>query len=349
MLARTATSALFSIPYLTCALVTFSSILLQIQSPIFLLAPRPRLRLRRALTATWNTSRPDRIFLLAATMSGGVLEIPAFVIGVAGIFTSCIDAFNYFKFYQGATRDIEVVLLKLDIEKARLLIWGENVGILSANPRDSPLLNQGTAELIKRILGMIQDLLTDSEKLRTLYGVRSSDSSVPRMVDYISKKSLAIFTPSRSRFLARNSSTLASLTPGSTVASFTRGSAAARTKWAIHDRERFQGLVIELAHFVDRLLELAQIEPEVPNRVIVEDIESIVDISHLTIVEEGTENYPTYLEAARSARVSTEAGTLDRRTLEERIRDAEGIPAVHPWTATGDHNALELCMTTSNS
>ena len=28
----------------------------------------------------------------------------------------------YFKLYQNATRDIEVVLLKLDIEKARLLI-----------------------------------------------------------------------------------------------------------------------------------------------------------------------------------------------------------------------------------
>ncbi|KAL8370601.1 hypothetical protein RB595_000799 [Gaeumannomyces hyphopodioides] len=265
-------------------------------------------------------------------MSGGVLEIPAFVIGVASIFTSCIDAFNYFKLYQDATREIEVVLLKLDIEKARLLIWGEDVGILSANPRASPLLNQRTAELIEGILRMIQDLLTDSGKLRTQYGVRASDSSVPRMIDYISKKSLAIFTPSRSRFLARNSSSVASLT---------RGSAAARTKWAIHDREKFQGLVIDLAHFVDRLFELTKIDREVPNRIIVEDIESIIDISHLAIVEEGTDNYPTFLEAAKSARASTEAGTLDRRTLEEQIRDAEGIPAMHP-RAAGAHNTLEL-------
>ena len=267
-------------------------------------------------------------------MSVGVVEIPAFVIGVAGIFTSCIDAFNYFKFYQGATRDIEVVLLRLDIEKARLLIWGENVRILSANPCGSPLLNPGMAELIEDILKMIQDLLTDSEKLRTQYGVRASDLSVPRMVDYISKKSLAIFTPLRSGFVARNSSALAS---------FTRGSAAARTRWAIHDREKFQGLVIDLAHFVDRLFELARIDREIPDRVIVEGIESIVDVSHLTIVEEGTENYPTYLEAARTARASTEAGTLDRRTLEESIRDAEGIQEVHP-RAAGAYSASELCM-----
>ncbi len=273
-------------------------------------------------------------------MSGGVLEIPAFVIGVAGIFTSCIDAFNYFKFYQGATRDIEVVLLKLDIEKARLLIWGENVGILSANPRGSPLLNQGMAELIKDILSVIQDLLTDSEKLRTRYGVRAPDSSVPRMVDYISKKSLAIFTPLRTRFLARNSTALASLT---------RGSAAARTKWAIHDREKFQGLVVDLAHFVDRLFELAKIDRDIPDRVIIEDIESIVNVSHLAIVEEGTENYPTYLEAARSARASTEAGTLDRRTLEEKIRDAEGIPAAHPRATAGVNNASGVCTATFHS
>jgi hypothetical protein len=62
----------------------------------------------------------------------------------------------------------------------------------------------------------------------------------------------------------------------------------------------------------------------------------------LAIVEEGAESYPTYSEAARSAKASTEAGTLDRRTLEEHIRDVEGIPEV----TAGAYEASELCTRT---
>lgn len=263
-----------------------------------------------------------------------MLEIPAFVIGVAGLFTSCIDAFGYFKLYQGATRDIEVVLLKLDIEKARLLIWGQNVGIFDDNHRHLQFLNEGVAGVIKRILLDIEKHLTDSEKLRTSYGVRSPDSprSLSRMIDYLSKKSLAIFRTSASRFVARNATRLEG---------FARGSAVARTKWAIHDRGRFQELVNTLGHFVDRLFELTHMSGEIADRVIVEDIESILDIPRLTIVEEATESYPTYLEAARSARASTEAGTLDRRTVEEHIRDVDGIQAGHSGTTEADYSASE--------
>ncbi|KFA71247.1 hypothetical protein S40288_07795 [Stachybotrys chartarum IBT 40288] len=265
-------------------------------------------------------------------MSGGVLEIPAFVIGVAGIFTACIDAFSYFKLYQNATRDIEVVLLKLDIEKARLLIWGENVGILSAHHRNSQLLNERIAELIKEILRQIQELLTDSDKLRTSYGVRTLDSPLSRAVDYISAKSLAIFQPSASRFLTRNATRLAG---------FSRGSPAARTRWAIHEREQFQELVNHLSHFVDRLFKLINIGQETLDRVIIEDIKSIINISRLAIIEEATKNYPIYSEAARSAKASTEAGTLDRRTVAEHIRDVENILAVHPGTTAGDQDTSD--------
>jgi len=271
-------------------------------------------------------------------MSGGVLEIPAFVIGVAGVFTSCVDAFGYFKLYQNATRDIEVVLLKLDIEKARLLIWGENVGIFSANHCNSQLLDERVAELIRQILAQIQELLTDSEKLRTSYGVRTLDSPLSRAVDYISAKSLAIFRPSASRFLTRNVTRLSG---------FARGNPASRTRWAIHERQKFQELVIDLSHFVDRLFELINISREIVDRVIIEDIESIVDVSRLAIVEEATENHTAYFEAARSAKASTEAGTLDRRTIGEHIRDVEDIQAVYPGTTAGDRNASESGTVTS--
>ncbi|KAK0710195.1 prion-inhibition and propagation-domain-containing protein [Lasiosphaeria miniovina] len=208
-------------------------------------------------------------------MSSGLLETPAFVIRVADVFTSCIDAFGYFKLYQNATRDIEVVLLKLDIEKARLLIWGENFGILSPDHGNPRLLDERVAGVIKATLSRIQELLTDLDELRASYGAQTLDSSLSRAVDYISAKSLY--------------------------------------------------LINDLSHFVDSLFELINRGRGTQDRAIIEDIESSIDTSQLAIVEDATENYPACLEAARSARASTEAGTLDPRTLEKQIRGMEDV------------------------
>jgi hypothetical protein len=38
--------------------------------------------------------------------------------------------FGYFKAVQSLTEDLNILLVKLDIEKTRLLIWGNAVGIL---------------------------------------------------------------------------------------------------------------------------------------------------------------------------------------------------------------------------
>ncbi|KAJ1324745.1 Prion-inhibition and propagation [Microdochium nivale] len=264
-------------------------------------------------------------------MSGGLLEVPAFVIGVAGVFTTCVDAFGYFKLYQNATKDIEIVLQKLDIEKARLLFWGENLGILSADRRNPQLLDERIANLVKRILGQIHELLTDSDKLTTTYGVRTPDSSFLRAVDYLSAKSQAIYQPSSDRFWVRNASRLAD---------FTRGSRAARTKWAIHERQKFQELVNTLSNFIEDLFKLIHVSREILDHVVVEDIKSIMDISCLTIVEEATDNYPLYSETARSAKTSTKAGTLDRRTFEEHIRDRSDIEPAQS-RLTEDHTGSE--------
>ncbi|KAI8625427.1 prion-inhibition and propagation-domain-containing protein [Xylariaceae sp. FL1651] len=250
------------------------------------------------------------------------LEIPAFIIGVAGLFSSCVDAFSYFKLAQHANKEVEVVLLKLDIEKARLLIWGDNVGIYSAGHQHPRLRDEARVELIQRILSQIESLLTDSEKLRASFGVRTLDNPFGRAVDYVSSKSLAVFGTSASRFWSRNASRLAAETHGTRLA---------RTKWAIYEREKFQSLVNELSHFVDRLFELCAVALEVQDRIIIEDIESILDISCLEIIEEATEDsYRIYSQAAASARASTEAGTIDRRTVEEKLREIEEAVALDP-------------------
>ncbi|RYP20524.1 hypothetical protein DL767_009427 [Monosporascus sp. MG133] len=255
-------------------------------------------------------------------MSG--LEVPGILLAVAGLFSSCVDAFAYFKLAQCADREVEVALLKLDVEKARLLIWGNEMGIFSTGPQRPQLLDERVIELIQDILSQVETLLTDSETLRTSYGMRTLETplNLNRVVDYVSSKSLAVFRISASRFWARNASRLSGAPRRNNIA---------RTRWAIYERERFQGLVNDVKHFVDSLFDLVKITREIPDRVIVDDIESILNVSHLSIVEEATEDsYRVYSEAAASARTSTETGSIDRRTLEERLRDVAGNVGSRP-------------------
>lgn len=249
-------------------------------------------------------------------MSG--LEVPAFLIGVAGLFSSCVDAFTYFKAAQRADEDIEILLLKLDIEKTRLLVWGNEIGIFTANQQHSRLHDEGAVTLLARILGQLEKLLTDSERLRSSYGLRTQESPRGRAVDFLSSKSLAIFHTSSSRFWTRTASRLNSDPQP------IRGGVVAKTKWAIYAKERFQGLVNDVKHFIDNLYELVPIDRETQESIIKADIESILDLSQLRLVEAATEDsYRVYSAAAASVIVASENGTIDRRTVEEHLRDVE--------------------------
>ncbi|SCO88755.1 uncharacterized protein FRV6_12882 [Fusarium oxysporum] len=248
-------------------------------------------------------------------MSG--FEVPGIVLAVAGLFSSCVDAFAYFRLAQSAEREVEVALLKLDVEKARLLIWGSEVGVLSASPRNPQLLNEHIARLIQEVLRKIETLFTDFENLRTKYGMRLLEPRLTpdRVVDYVSARSLAVFRTSVSRFWARNASRISAVPRQS----------LAKARWAIYERERFQGLVNDVKDLVDSLFQLVNVSREIPDHIIIDNIETLLDVSQLAIVEEATEgSYRLYSEAAASARASTEAGTTDRRTPEELSGDVEG-------------------------
>lgn len=206
-------------------------------------------------------------------MSG--LEVPAFLIGVAGLFSSCVDAFTYFKTAQRADEDVEILLLKLDIERTRLLVWGNEIGMFTVSQQHSKLRDEETVALLAQILGKIQKLLTDSETLRSSYGLKTQEPPLGKAVDILSSKSLAIFRTSSSRFWTRNASR-----PNAKRV-MAEGNVFAKIKWAIYAKEKFQGLVNDVKHFVDNLYELVPVAKETQESIIKADIESILDLSEL--------------------------------------------------------------------
>jgi hypothetical protein len=95
-----------------------------------------------------------------------------------------------------------------------------------------------------------------------------------------------------------------------------------RTKWAIYEKEKFQGLVNHLKHFIDTLFELVPVDRITQDDIFKADIESILDLSQLRLVESATEDsYRAYSAIAASVIEASEAGTVDRQTLEEHLRD----------------------------
>lgn len=67
-------------------------------------------------------------------MSGvaeGIAGLALSTISVAALFTSCIDSFNIVAASAKFGHDYELLCTALGIQKLRLFLWGESVGLVS--------------------------------------------------------------------------------------------------------------------------------------------------------------------------------------------------------------------------
>lgn len=236
--------------------------------------------------------------------------VMAGIVNIASTLNACVDAFTFFTAAFQADMDIKKLLLRLDIEKTRLLIWGIESGLFSEDQQQASLRQESSVALLDGTLVEIEELLTDTEKLH-LYGLRAPGPVIGENVNYVSLNSLVIFRALTSRFWTRNASKLGKSSQSRVVT---------RSRWAIYDKEKVQNLVSDLKALVDRVYELVPVDPQTLNSTIIADIKTITNISRLKIVEAATdESYRAYSEATTSVIASTEARTDDRRILEELL------------------------------
>ncbi|KAJ2896549.1 hypothetical protein MKZ38_005435 [Zalerion maritima] len=230
------------------------------------------------------------------------LEVPAFILGVVGIFSSCVDAFSYFKSAQHAEREKNASLFKLDIQKERLLVWANEIELFSHTNHDRNLKDQSNAQLVERTLVEIHRLLTDANTLRDFYGVHPCANPLAKPIEYVSSRSMSIFRAASGRFWTRNAYRLNSRPRSSTLAR-----------------------INNLNGFIDDLYELVPVPRDVVQSTIVANIESVSDTYELGLIVEATEDsFPIFSDAASSAKARTEAGTADRRNLAEYLEDTTG-------------------------
>src|SRR5215469_7080042 len=91
-------------------------------------------------------------------------------------FNICLEYFELFKTAQSISANCQILLLKLDFEHERFIIWGEKHGIddntndsQDSGPDNSPT---NKLKLVTDVLNQIETIFKDSGTLYDKYGVK---------------------------------------------------------------------------------------------------------------------------------------------------------------------------------
>src|ERR1700750_2439068 len=96
----------------------------------------------------------------------------ASVMTLASIFKVCIEGFDLIKAALHHDAEVKKLILKLKVERCRLLIWGQSVGLVasSANIDRSLLDDCSFADIIREVLEYLVQLFQNSNNLVEKYG-----------------------------------------------------------------------------------------------------------------------------------------------------------------------------------
>lgn len=247
-------------------------------------------------------------------MAGVVEALGA--VSLATLFSTCVQCFGYLRASKRMEKDIDILLVRLDIEKIRLLVWGDSVGVLDASVRQqgSPIRNGERIELLFKSLKSIEGSFNRCRELVKTYGLTKDVEDNGRRIEFLSYGSMILFKKAVRRFWIRN------------PACVPEHSLLPKIKWAIYKKESFQGFVNDLKDLIDGLYEVASISRDPLDKRVTGEIESLTDIDQLRLIEAATEDsYRAWSSVASSVIEASETGTLDLRVVEEQLVDETPI------------------------
>lgn len=203
------------------------------------------------------------------------------VIGLVGAFKDVIDLFNNFTDSREFGRDYEILDTKIDIERTILLRWADQVNLLRSN-YDQRLDEHSTQHMVAQILACIKILMSDSSKLKRLYGLVEAETQqntaemdrVPALSGLRMEKFKQEFEALSIRMNLRKQST----------------SLQRRIRWVIRDKQKFQDLVKKLAYFNTKLIQVVPIYYNTQSMT-TEDIGAIQDLGELKIIVDASVDY----------------------------------------------------------
>jgi len=252
-------------------------------------------------------------------------------LGILPIFSTCLEYFHLFKAAQSSTFDCQVLLLKLDFEHERFIIWGEKHGVFQdIEPRshepDPDLGRHVNYQKVMEALRLIKALFENAENLSSLYGVCASN--VPDAEAVRERWKLAFPSTSALRRLHWRHRR-----PEHQDETTQKFSILKKTRWAINDKSKFESLIRDIRHLVDGLYAILPVSDKDRDRAAIQDIVSLLpDLARLKLIEAASEEaYPAWSGAASGVIIEASQLGSTRRGHEtisewvERVGDAPGV------------------------
>ena len=182
------------------------------------------------------------------------MDVAGLTVGVVALWETCVRLFEVVSTAREFGIDFEILVIKLEVERVRLICWGDAVGLaavglatIPGSSTQSVLLERPEVrDAVVNLLGCIRRVFEDSERLQQVYGLRPY--TVPDM----------IFTPAAAAAQGLPGSMPPSQSQMMLGGVFRRAYERLRTranqrqrdtpltrksKWAVHDRAKFTALV----------------------------------------------------------------------------------------------------------
>ncbi|KAL1728035.1 prion-inhibition and propagation-domain-containing protein [Schizophyllum commune] len=242
------------------------------------------------------------------------MEVAGLVIGATSILAlweTCVQVFDIVVSGQHYGMDSEIARVKLEVERVRLLMWGQAVGLSSVRLPEEGVTSPGpchprlgrpeVTDAVMRILGCIHHLFKDTDALQRRYGLQRTleRSAASAVLDISPENNASSATILESVFKKAYASLQKSSRRNNRITTLRK-----RAHWAILDKTKFSLLVREIRAFNDSLSALF---PEVSTETqdsLRQDIEASDEIASLRLLQQASANDYAELSDTASERVS---------------------------------------------
>ncbi|KAK0654909.1 prion-inhibition and propagation-domain-containing protein [Cercophora newfieldiana] len=242
-------------------------------------------------------------------------DVAGLVIGVAALWKTCVQIYEIVDSSRQYGMESEILSVKFEVERVRLICWGDAVGLqslvsndpASATASDPRLQRVEIRTAVVRLLGCIQQAFEDTSRLQERYGLQPSTASpvtagVNLPVTQTDRILSGVFKRAYEN-LRRVASDRQRDTP------VTR-----RTIWAVRDRNKFLALIAELRGFNDSLESLFPDAQAKAAQAMRNDIEAAEGIRELQLLQEATAGENNAVSECASVRLEALGVTVSART-----------------------------------
>jgi hypothetical protein len=248
-------------------------------------------------------------------------------VGLATLFTTCIDCFEYVQLGRKFGTNYQRCLLKLDIMKLRLSRWADAVNE-SQQHYNVAISSTSEAPKVREILGEIIELFADAEKVSAKYKMKAKPG------DLVAYNADADLEPDL-RSMHNKMRELA-------IKRQKRSSFAQKAAWALYEEKHFHRLIEDVTTLVDGLVELFPATRGRLQQLSLEEAQEIEEEPCLGVLEEAAKDIDLLLQTSVQQVLTGREGHIFIRNLatdDARVR--YGDENVAGATLTGSRHTYD--------